>query len=183
MLMTLLRWIVYLLLASGAVLTAFLFAMRFADGPWGIVAGGAFQSGTVVEDRRPDCAVLRDRGEVQFQLLEPTRSRTTWVACYQDRVFIPSGYMKTTVGKLWKHWPYEAEERPDILLRVDDEIFPRRLQRLTEDPAIPTILSELGRKYLLPAGASNDERLQFIEGAKAQISDGNLWLFELVDRR
>ena len=183
MLMTLLRWIVYALIATGLALGGLLFAMRFSDGPWGIVAGGAFQSGTLIEDRRPDCAVLKDRGEVQFQLLEPVRSRTTWVACYEDRVFIPSGYMKTTLGKLWKHWPYEAEERPDILLRIDDELFARRLKRITDDPAVPTILSELGRKYLLPDGATEEQRAQFIAGATAEIADGNLWIFELVDRR
>ena len=50
---------------------------RFADGPLALVAGGPFTSGELVSGPEPDWSFVRDVKEVEFQLLEPARSRTT----------------------------------------------------------------------------------------------------------
>ena len=54
------------LLVAGLVVV---FLLRFADGPTGIVAGGAFSTGTAHSGPEPDWSFLENRGEVQFQLL------------------------------------------------------------------------------------------------------------------
>lgn len=171
----LLKWLVYLLLLLGLVIALGLFAMRFADGPKGIIAGGAFSTGSLYEGAEPDWAFLKDRQEVEFQLLDPVRSRTTWIAEHEGRIYIPSGYMNTNYGKIWKQWPLEAEKDGRVILRVDDTLYERQLVRVMEGPQLPAIVSELGRKYL-----GTDPGM--VDGGLAQIAEGNLWIFELQPR-
>jgi len=153
-------------------LVLLLVGARFSDGPLAIVAGGPFTSGERVTGPEPDWSFLEDVQEVEFQLLEPARSRTTWVLVHDGRVYIPSGYMNSLVGRLWKHWPYEAEEDGRAILRVDGRLYERRLVRVTEGPAIEPLLAELSRKYL--DGAEIPREL---------VASGDLWLFELAPRR
>ena len=82
------------------------FAMRFADGPWGMVPGGPFsQSAQPVP---ASWAFAKDLDTVEFQLLDPVSARTSWIAEHNNLIYIPSGYMNSTLGKLWKHWPKHA---------------------------------------------------------------------------
>ena len=48
----------------------YIFGMRFADGPRGIVAGGAFTTGELVKGPEPDWKFIRDLTTVEFQLEE-----------------------------------------------------------------------------------------------------------------
>ena len=147
-------------------------AARMSDGPLAIIPGGPFHRGELVSGPEPDWSFVRDIREVQFQLLDPPRSRTTWIVDHSGRAYIPSGYMTTWWGKLWKHWPYEAEKDGRILLRIGDRIYARELVRLTEGPELEPILAELGRKYMGGAELS-------LEAVKT----GSLWIFELAPRR
>ncbi|HAC04529.1 MAG: hypothetical protein MK486_01085 [Gemmatimonadetes bacterium] len=159
------------------VLVVGLFAVaRIHDGPLegglAIVAAGAFKSGDLQSDpEEPDWSFLRDYSTVEFQLLDPVRSRTTWIMEHEGRIFIPSGYMNSIGGKIWKHWPKEAEEDGRALLRVDGKLYERQLVRIREGDVVPAILAELGRKYV-PGGDIPVE----------QVTSGNLWLFELRPR-
>ncbi|MGI9325393.1 MAG: hypothetical protein ACR2PZ_09260 [Pseudomonadales bacterium] len=169
------KWLLYLVLMLAVVVAVGLFAMRFADGPAEIIAGGPFKTGELHQGAEPDWSFLKDREEVEFQLLEPARSRTTWIVEHEGRIYIPSGYMNTSFGKIWKQWPLEAEKDGRAILRVDGKLYERRLLRLNEGEQLPTIVSELGRKYM-----GNDAGM--VEGGLAQIRDGNLWIFELAPR-
>lgn len=169
---TLFKWLIILIVVLALVAGTGLFLMRFADGPAAIVAGGPFKTGTAYNGAEPDWSFLKDRQEVEFQLLDPARSRTTWIVEHQGRIYIPSGYMNTTVGKLWKHWPHQAEADGRAILRVDGKLYERQMVRVREGAALPVIVSELGRKYLGNAAG-------MVEGGLAQIADGNLWIFEL----
>ena len=148
-----------------------LIGARFADGPVEIIAGGPFTSGELVTGPEPDWSFVRDVEEVQFQLLEPARSRTTWIMEHGGKVYIPSGYMTTWWGKIWKKWPIEAEKDGRILLRVGDKLYERQLVRIHEGPELAPIVAELGRKYPV-AGAVTTEA----------VSSGYMWLFELAPR-
>ena len=165
----------------------FVFSMRFSDGPWEMVAGGAFTSGQVYSGSEPDWSPMRKRTEVQFQLLDPARSRTTWIVEHDNRIFIPSGYMTTTIGKLWKQWPAEAEEDGRALLRVDDDIYPRQMVRIQQDPALGSVLRLIAQKYVAPmtaaqTGEAPDMRELHLEMVQ-QVADGTLWIFELQSRQ
>ena len=66
------------LLVAGAIsLFVFLFAMGFANGPWGVVPGGSF-----AETSQPapaNWSFAKELDTVEFQLEEPVSSRTSWI--------------------------------------------------------------------------------------------------------
>ena len=141
-------------------------AARFNDGPVGVIAGGPFTTGNLHSGNEPDWSFAHDIGEVQFQSLDPERSRTSWIVEVDGRIFIPSGYMTTFWGKIWKQWPHEAEEDGRVLLRIDGTIYERHLDRIHEGEILNPILAELGRKYL-----GGDVPLE-------AVTSGYLWIFE-----
>jgi hypothetical protein len=164
--------------AVGILLAAILVAIgillvgaRFADGPIAIIAGGPFTSGELQSGPEPDWSFVHDVREVEFQLLEPARSRTTWILEHEGKAYIPSGYMTSWWGKLWKQWPHEAEKDPRILLRIGDDLYERKLVRIQEGPAVAPLLAELSRKYANGA-----------EIPMEAVTSGYLWLFELAPR-
>jgi len=148
-----------------------LFGARFADGPIVIVAGGPFETGELVSGPEPDWSFVNEVREVEFQLLDPARSRTTWILDHEGKAYIPCGYMTTWWGRIWKQWPHEAEKDPRILLRIGDALYERQLVRLQEGPAVEAVLAELSRKY---AGGS--------EIPTEAVTSGSLWLYELAPR-
>ena len=163
-------WFGKLVAGIVVVVLAFFVVTRFTDGPMGIITGGAFSSGEVVSEE-PDWRHVKDYDIVEFQLLDPARSRTTWIVEHDGRIFIPSGYMLSTVGKIWKQWPLQAEKDGRAILRVDAKLYPRQLVRIKDDPVLPAVLAELSRKY------ANGAQIPVSE-----VSRGSLWIFELVQR-
>ena len=150
----------------------FVFAMRFADGPWGMIPGGAFARPAVKAPS--DWSFTKDLDTVELQLLEPVGSRTSWVIQHNNRIFIPSGYMNAPIGKLWKHWPKNAEQNGAALLRIDGSVFSVTMQRTKDVKTLRPILAELAHKYMSmqpPISAMLDE-----------VASDNLWVFELVPR-
>ncbi len=164
--------IAFLLLTVGGIFTA----ARFHDGPFkgglAIVAAGAFVSGELQsEAEEPNWDFLKEYFTVEFQLLNPARSRTTFVMEQDGRIFVPSGYMNTPRGKIWKHWPFEAELDGRAILRVDGKLYERNLVRIKEGDIVVAVLAELSRKYAGGALIPLEE-----------VNSGNLWLFELQPR-
>jgi hypothetical protein len=144
---------------------------RWADGPVAIVAGGPFTSGELVTGAEPDWSFVRDVQEVEFQLLEPPRSRTTWILDHEGKAYIPCGYMTTWWGKIWKQWPHEAEKDPRILLRIGGALYERRLVRIEEGPLVAPLLAQLSQKYT----GGNEIPME-------AVTSGYLWLYELAPR-
>ncbi len=148
-----------------------LIGARFADGPVAIIAGGPFTSGELVTGPEPDWSFVRDIREVEFQLVDPPRSRTTWILEHEGRIYIPCGYMTTTWGKIWKQWPIEALEDGRAILRIGDKLYERELVRIEDGSLLAPLTAELSRKYV--GGADI--------GPEA-VTSGYLWLFELAPR-
>ncbi len=165
------RFLLKLLVVLGLLIGVGLFAARFADGPLEIVAGGPFKTGEQYNGAEPDWQFLEDTNTIEFQLLEPARSRVTWVAHHDGRVFIPSGYMTTWWGKIWKQWPHEVVKDGRILLRVDGTIYERRLERVTDGPWVQPVLAQLSQKYLDGA-----------EIPPEALTSGYMWIFEVLPR-
>ena len=159
-----------IVLALVVAIAGTLVGARFADGPWAMIAGGPFTSGEVYAGPEPDWSFVKDIGEIELQTVEPARSRTTWVVFHDGRAFIPCGYMNSTLGRIWKQWPIEAERDGRALVRIDGTIYDRYLVRVTETETLLPIVAELLRKY---AGQGATDLTGVPEG---------LWVFELAPR-
>jgi hypothetical protein len=81
---------------------------RFADGPIVIIPGGPLEAGELVTGAEPDWTFARDIGEMELQLVEPPQSRTIWLQVHDEKLYVVSGYMNSTLGRLWKKWPAQA---------------------------------------------------------------------------
>jgi hypothetical protein len=168
---TLLKWLGIITATLVVAVGLFLFAMRFADGPLEIVAGGPFRSGELAPTP-PDWSFLRERGTIEFQTLEPATSRTTWVASHEGRLFVVSGYMNTNYARVWKQWPRYLQDDNRIILRVDGKLYEQRLERIMEGPEVIPVLNEFSRKYLGGAKVTSP----------AQVTNGDTWMFEVLPR-
>ncbi len=156
-----------------AVVVILLVYARFHDGPVAIFAGGPFSSGDIYSGPEPDWSPMRTRQEVEFQLLEPARSRVTWIAEHGGRPCIVSAYMSTSFAEIWKQWPHEIAKDDRILLRVDDVIYERRLVRSMEGPVVGPVLDQLAEKYGLGIGPG---------GPNETVRNGDVWLYEVAPR-
>jgi hypothetical protein len=167
--MRFIRWFAILIAVVVVAIGAVLVAARFHDGPLGIIAGGALVKGELVTGPEPDWAFAHDIKTVEFQLLSPARSRTTWILEHDGKIYIPCGYMRSTIGRLWKHWPIEAERDGRAILRIDGKLYPRQLVRVQDPAVIGPLTQEISRKYEAPATPET-------------VTSGSLWLFELAPR-
>ena len=156
------------------VIWAVIFFASFQDGPMEIAPGGAFTSGELVSGE-PDWSFAKDLNSVEFQTMNPVSSRTTFIMIHDNRVFIPSGYMTTWWGKIWKQWPYQVMEDDRAILRIDEKLYNRKLVRITDDPALPGVMAELARKY---GGAFETTPEMMMEVVESDY----LWIFELAPR-
>ena len=157
--------LIIVLLAGG-----FLYAARFFDGPLEIIAGGPFKTGEL-SPAPADWSFLRERDTLEFQTLNPPRSRTVWLAVHDGNLFIVSGYMTTGYGAIWKQWPHYLVDDDRVILRIDDRLYEQRLQRVTSGPDIEPVLNEFSRKYGdgLGLGAS-------------EVTQGHTWMYQVVNR-
>jgi len=176
-LLSALKTMLKLLVASAISIVVFLFAMGFADGPWGMVPGGAFSEAS--QPAPADWSFAKELETVEFQLEEPVSSRTSWIMEHNNRIFIPSGYMNSTLGKIWKHWPMHAEKNGSALLRIDGNVYEVHLTRTKDTELLTPIMSELARKYMDIQTPIADELIAVM---RQQVSSNNLWVFELVRR-
>ena len=139
------------------VVAGLLVGARFADGPIAIIAGGPFTSGELVSGPEPDWSFVGDVREVEFQLLDPARSRTTWILYHEGKPYIPCGYMTTWWGKIWKQWPAQALRDGRAVIRIEGKRYERQLVRILNDlPLLEAIAAEVSRKY--GAGLRADNR-------------------------
>tara|TARA_R110002072_G_scaffold13418_12_gene56316 strand:- start:85693 stop:86226 length:534 start_codon:yes stop_codon:yes gene_type:complete len=167
--MNFIKWLLVLIAVIVIAIGSFLFYMRFHDGPIEVFSGGPFQSGEVIK-AQPDWTEIADLTTFEVQTLVPARSRTTWLAVVDGRLFIPSGYMNTAFGKIWKHWPHYATKDGRALLRVGNRIYEQKLVRVAaNDPIIPGVVAALNAKY--PGG-----------GTVEHVETNDTWIFELKPR-
>ncbi|NRA09603.1 MAG: hypothetical protein HRU02_15720 [Myxococcales bacterium] len=154
-----------LLLVGLALFAVVAMAARFHDGPLAILPGGPLTSGTLTSAQGVDWSFATDIPEVEFQLLEPPRSRTLWVLVDEGRIFVPCGFLDLP---LWKQWPREALSDGRALLRVAGRRYPVQAVRVHE-PSLYAKLGELAAaKYGLGGGAAS--------------SPDTTWFFELLPR-
>lgn len=168
------RWILRRAAAAIGILAlavvALVIGARFADGPLAVVPGGPLESGELVSGPEPDWTFARDIMEMEVQLVDPPRSRTTWLQVHDGKLYMVSGYMNSTFGRLWKQWPAQAVEDGRAVIRIDGKRYQRQLVRILDDrPLLEAIAAEVNRKH--SAGLSAD-----------MAASGDTWFFALEPR-
>jgi hypothetical protein len=167
--MRILRWFGIAIAILLGLLLSVGIAARFSDGPLAIVAGGPLVGGELVSGSEPDWRFVRDIPTIEFQLLDPPRSRTTWILEHEGRIYIPCGYLDSPLGRIWKKWPIEAEKDGRAILRVDGKRYERQLVRVKDPATYDLLANQIQQKY-------------HVEVAGASVDGDALWIFELAPR-
>lgn len=122
---------------------------RFSDGPVGFFSGGPLASGEMVTTPVADWGFATDVDTIEFQLVEPPRSRTVWILVEDGRAYIPCGIPNFT---LWKKWPHEALEDGRAIVRIEGKRYPLELVKVDEPGLRAALLANVAEKYGLPPG-------------------------------
>jgi hypothetical protein len=167
-----------LLLIPGLIFATLRFDNRTADGPSILFPGGELVSGILHTGPDPDWGFTDDIFTVELQLNDPMSSRLIYIIEAEGKIYVVSGYMTSTLGRIWKHWAVEADEGDGMaVLRIGDTRYERRIVRIEEGDVLNGVSAKLITKYF---GGEATE--QAIEGSRRGIEAGNTWAFELAPR-
>ena len=155
-------WITLVL--ATAVITAAV-KQRSADGPNFVFSGGALKSGQLYQGTEPDWSFVNEVSTIELQLLEPEQSRCIWTASMGGKLYVWSGYMNSTIGKLWKSWPVQAERDGRAVIRINGIRYDRRLIRLRSGDGLEPLFAVMNEKYATRA-------------TPEAINTGDVWMFE-----
>lgn len=142
---------------------------RFADGPNRVFSGGALVAGEMHTGTEPDWRFVREIPTIEMQLLNPAQSRRIWIAEHDEKIYLWSGYMGSTVGKIWKRWPVQAERDGRAILRINGVRYERKLNRIESGEVLEGISAAITAKY--PS-----------QTTRAAVEAGNVWVFEAAPR-
>ena len=167
--MKVIRAVLALILGFVFLLGAVVVLARFGDGPTAILPGGPLESGELYTGPEPDWTFARDIPEMELQLVEPDSSRTIWLLVVDRKLYVVSGYMNEPIGKLWKHWPMQAEKDGRAIIRIEGIRYERELRRLFDEATVAAIAVEARRKY-------------GVEFTADVAATGDAWFFEVLPR-
>jgi hypothetical protein len=140
------------------------------DGPIPFVPGGPLIAGELVTGDEPDWSFAQEIGEMEFQLENPPQSRIIWLLVHDKKLYIVSGYMNSTIGKLWKKWPAQAVLDGRAVVRIDGKRYERTATRIVDNPTlIAALAAEASRKYGVAMTANAADT-------------GDAWFFALTPR-
>ena len=148
-----------------------------ADGPSVLFPGGELVSGQLHQGAEPDWAVTDDIFTIELQTIGPISSRRIFIMESDGKVYVPSGYMRSFLGKLWKDWAFDVEEGSSLVVaRIDGVRYERNLLRLNDPAVVDGVAAKLAKKY---AGGETPEAVAQI---KQSVADGDTWIFEMAPR-
>ncbi len=145
-------------------------ANQDADGPSILFPGGELVSGELHTGPDPDWSFTDEVPTIELQLVDPLSSRTIFIMESDGKVYIPSGYMRSTLGKIWKDWAFQADAGDGMAVaRINGVRYERQLIRIKAGPVLDGIVEKLASKY--GPGATREA-----------IEAGDVWIFEMAPR-
>ena len=145
-------------------------ANQDADGPSILFPGGELVSGELHTGPDPDWSFTDEVPTIELQLVDPLSSRTIFIMESDGKVYIPSGYMRSTLGKIWKDWAFQADAGDGLAVaRINGVRYERQLIRIKAGPVLDGIVEKLVSKY--GPGATREA-----------IEAGDVWIFEMAPR-
>jgi hypothetical protein len=146
------------------------FEYRNADGPSVLFPGGRLVAGELYSGPEPDWRFTKDVATIELQLDDPLSSRTIFIIESDGKIYVPSGYMGSTLGRLWKHWAVDADEGSGLAVaRIDGTRYERQLVRIKQGDVLDGVVAQMAAKY----GGG---------GSREAIEQGDLWIFEMAPR-
>jgi len=142
---------------------------RLSDGSNFVFSGGPLVEGELYSGPEPDWSFVDDVPLIELQLINPPATRTIWTAENEGKLYVWSGYMGTTVGRMWKQWPLQAEADGRAIVRINGVRYERNLRRIQSGPDLEGIAAAITNKY--PS-----------QTTPASIESGSVWLFEAEPR-
>ena len=151
-----------------------------ADGATVVFPGGEMVAGELHTGAEPNWSFTDDIFTIELQLNDPMATRRIFILESEGKIYVVSGYMKSFLGKIWKEWAFDADEGNDEgMLRVNNVRYPRQLVRIEEGDVLNGVAAKLLAKY---SGVPTPVSAEAIATARADIEDGNSWIFELTPR-
>jgi len=151
-----------------------------ADGATIVFPGGEMVTGELHTGPEPDWSFTDDVYTIELQLNDPMATRRIFILESEGKIYVVSGYMKSLLGKIWKEWAFEADEGNDEgVLRVNNVRYPRRLIRIEQGDVLDGVSAKLLAKY---SGVPTPVPAAAIAATRADIEEGNSWIFELAPR-
>ena len=151
-----------------------------ADGATVVFPGGEMVAGELHTGAEPNWSFTDDIFTIELQLNDPMATRRIFILESEGKIYVVSGYMKSFLGKIWKEWAFDADEGNDEgVLRVNNVRYPRQLVRIEEGDVLNGVAAKLLAKY---SGVPTPVSAEAIATARANIEDGNSWIFELTPR-
>jgi hypothetical protein len=151
-----------------------------ADGATVVFPGGEMVAGELHTGAEPNWSFTDDIFTIELQLNDPMATRRIFILESEGKIYVVSGYMKSFLGKIWKEWAFDADEGNDEgVLRVNNVRYPRQLIRIKEGDVLNGVAAKLLAKY---SGVPTPVPAEAIATARADIEDGNSWIFELTPR-
>jgi hypothetical protein len=158
-----------LLLIPVVAIGTLLVASGYSDSASRVFGGGELVGGELVTGPEPDWSFVHDLQTIELQLLEPPRSRVMWIVDHEGKSYVVSAYMSSTIGRVWKRWPVQAERDGRAIVRIAGKRYERTLKRIRTGAMVEGVAAELRRKYRYRV-------------TPADIEAGSTWLFELAPR-
>lgn len=148
-----------------------------ADGPSILFPGGELVSGDLYTGPDPDWRFTDDVPTIELQLVNPLSSRRIFIMESGGKVYIPSGYMRSVLGRIWKDWAFQADEGDGLAVaRIKGVRYERQLVRIQDGAVMDGIAAKLARKY------SGGDSPEAVAGIKKSVADGDTWIFEMAPR-
>ena len=167
-----------LLLLLAATLITLKLKHQNADGPSVLFPGGALTSGDLYRGAEPDWSFTDDHFTIELETADPVSSRRIFVMESGGRVYVPSGYMRSFLGKLWKDWAFDVEAGSNhAVARIDGVRYERLLKRVMDPSIIAGVAQKLAQKY---AGGATPDAVAQIEES---VAVGDTWIFEMTPRK
>lgn len=149
-----------------------------ADGPSVLFPGGELVSGELHQGPEPDWGFTDDVFTIELQLDDPLSSRRIFVMESDGRLYVPSGYMRSFLGRIWKDWAFQADAGDGLAVaRINGVRYDRQLIRVTDPAVIQGVAEKLAEKY---AGGNTPEAAAEVAQS---VANGDTWIFELAPRR
>ena len=147
------------------------------DGPSIVFPGGVFTSGELHQGPEPDWRFTDDIPVIELLLEEQGTSRRIFIMESDGRIYLPSGYMRSFLGQIWKEWAIQADEGNGLaVLRINGVLYERQLKRITAGPELEGVVTKMAQKY---GGGASPE---VITESLNSVTNGDLWLFEVAPR-